>query len=197
MYQQGQIVEYINAGKSQRGMIIANNKCLQYSNVFQVVPFRFGFFPALEKRDIINRNCISKMVDCLPQQYLQTILKKRSGRKQKKHPLYNIGDIVFAELPEKGEHIQSGNRPVVVVSTPTKKGFCQIVPLSTKLKKQSLPTHLVLKKGDGNLRKASVVLGEAEMLTNINNFKFRIGTLNAEQITEVKNVIDAQYSIIA
>ena len=54
MYQQGQIVEYINAGKSQRGMIIANNKCLQYSNVFQVVPFRFGFFPALEKRDIIN-----------------------------------------------------------------------------------------------------------------------------------------------
>ena len=71
-------------------------------------------------------------------------------------------EIWQAELPAtKGSHVQSGCRPVVVVSNNMANMYSPVVtvvPLTTKLSKKHLPTHvLVLTSG---LRNVSLALCE-------------------------------------
>ena len=74
------------------------------------------------------------------------------------------GDIYTVELhAKKGSHIQNGVRPVIVVSSDQKnKGnIINITPLSSKIKRDDLYTHVVI---DGyGLKYPSVTLCEHTM----------------------------------
>lgn len=74
------------------------------------------------------------------------------------------GDIYTVQLhAKKGSHIQSGVRPVMVVSgnQKNKGNIINIVPLSSKVKRDDLHTHVVI---DGyGLKYPSVTLCEHAM----------------------------------
>lgn len=74
------------------------------------------------------------------------------------------GDIYYSDLGVFGGSCQSGMRPVIIVSndvanlhSPT----VTIVPLTSKIKKQNQPTHVLLKRRDTvGLNKLSMALCE-------------------------------------
>lgn len=81
----------------------------------------------------------------------------------RKNWIYRRGDIYFANLnPFRGSE-QGGTRPVLVLQNDTGNFFCPtliVAPLTTKVyKKQTLPSHFVLKHVKG-LGAESIVLLE-------------------------------------
>lgn len=74
--------------------------------------------------------------------------------------MFKKGDVVWAELPDGGMHIQKGRRPVLVLGSDAACKFSPVVtvaPLSSKLEKlNKVPTHVLL----ANLKRKSVVLTE-------------------------------------
>ena len=67
--------------------------------------------------------------------------------------MLHFGDIYYADLSQipYGLHIQSGKRPVIVISNDACNYFSKaitIVPLTSQLKKLNMPTHVMI-EGNG------------------------------------------------
>lgn len=67
-------------------------------------------------------------------------------------PLPRRYEIWFADLGDHyGTSVQSGNRPVLVISNDVGNQYSQtltVIPLTTKLKRMDMPTHIVLTEAD-------------------------------------------------
>ena len=94
-------------------------------------------------------------------------------------------DVWYADLPGfPGSHVQFGMRPVVVISNDAANQHSPvvtIVPLTSKIKPNSLPTHTIIRaKG---LQVPSVALCEQLMTVDRRRLVNRIGTVQnrAEQ----------------
>ncbi len=74
------------------------------------------------------------------------------------------GDIYFAQIPNGTLHEQAGNRPVVIIQNNVGNKFSPttiVAPLTSKQKKNSLPTHFLIRANSENgLRTDSVALLE-------------------------------------
>lgn len=98
------------------------------------------------------------------------------------------GDVFFADLSGEGS-LQTGLRPVIVVSNDTGNYFSSVVtvvPLTSK-KKKELPTHTTLHPNAINgLNKISIAL--AEQITTISQDYLvrKIGCLNNKEINNVR-----------
>lgn len=98
------------------------------------------------------------------------------------------GDVFFADLSGEGS-LQTGLRPVIVVSNDTGNYFSSVVtvvPLTSK-KKKELPTHTTLYPNAINgLNKISIAL--AEQITTIpqDYLVRKIGCLNNKEINNVR-----------
>lgn len=88
-------------------------------------------------------------------------------------------DIWFAELPLKeGSHVQGGRRPVVVVSNDLANKYSPVVsviPLTSRLGKRDLPTHVSL-YFDG-LTSRSLALCEQVTTVDKRLLTWRIGSV--------------------
>lgn len=87
-------------------------------------------------------------------------------------------DIYIATLSNQGGSIQWGTRPVVIVSNDKNNEFSPnvtIVPLSSKISKRRLPTHVLI-RGHG-LSSEALFLGEQIMLIDKGQLKKKIGNL--------------------
>lgn len=109
-------------------------------------------------------------------------------------------DICFARLPlREGSHIQGGCRPVVVISNNIANKYSpivSIVPLTSKLKKRPLPTHVTL-FAEG-LACASTAL--CEQMTTIDKSQLirRIGTVSAPKDRAALNrALAVQFGMMA
>lgn len=107
-----------------------------------------------------------------------TKLKKRE---------YKLGDIIWVNL--KGEsHIQRGIRPAVIVQNNVGNKFSptiQIVPLTSKLTKAGLPTHVRIPANVGGLSKDSIAQCEGQRPINKTEIKGYIGKLPAQYIAKL------------
>lgn len=78
------------------------------------------------------------------------------------------GDIYMAELPDdEGGSLQSGTRPVIIVSNNLANKHSPVVtviPLTSQLSKKKLPTHTIV--DECGLDKKSIVLAEQIMSIN-------------------------------
>ena len=67
-------------------------------------------------------------------------------------PLPRRYEIWFADLGDHyGTSVQSGNRPVLVISNDVGNQYSQtltVIPLTTKLKRMDMPTHIILTEED-------------------------------------------------
>ena len=95
--------------------------------------------------------------------------------------MLHFGDIYYADLSQvmRGNHIQTGRRPVIVVSNDICNYFSwaiTIVPLTSRLKRPDIPTHVMIKE-DG-LKCLSMAL--CEQITTVDK------DLLTEKICSVK-----------
>lgn len=108
-----------------------------------------------------------------------------------KHWIYRRGDIYLANLnPFKGSE-QGGTRPVLVLQNDDGNFYCStliVAPLSTKLKKLNLPTHVLLHQVRG-LRASSIV--ELEQIRTIDKQRIMdyIGRVSQKQMEDVDQAI--------
>lgn len=99
---------------------------------------------------------------------------------------YKKYDVVYGEFPTMNdESIQAGYRPAVVIQNDIGNKFSPtllVIPLSSKLKRLNMPTHVVIKNDDSNgLSRDSVLL--AEQATTISKKKVKkIGSINNREV---------------
>ena len=93
------------------------------------------------------------------------------------------GDIFSLYLHTNSGSVQSGRRPVIIISNNTGNRFSKtiIVCSITSADKKSLPTHLDIST-NGGLKKPSIVLCEQILTVNKSDLKQYIGTVTDKRI---------------
>jgi len=101
----------------------------------------------------------------------------------KRNDTYKIGDIVWARF--KGEnHIQKGVRPAVIIQNDVGNRYSptiQVVPMTSKMTKVDLPTHVIIPANVGRLKKESIAQCEGQRPIN----KTDIGRLPDEYMAKI------------
>lgn len=109
-----------------------------------------------------------------------------------------IGDIFFADLnPVKGCE-QDGIRPVLIVQNDIGNRYSPTVigiPITTSIKKTSLPTHIPIYSSITDIPKDSIILVEQIRTLDKSRLKAKIGRLDRETMNKVKNAIKRNLSI--
>ena len=93
------------------------------------------------------------------------------------------GDIYYFDFGENRGSIQSGNRPVLVLQADnfnTKAPTIIVAAITTVIKKQYLPSHVVL-PDDTGLKQPSMVLIEQIRAVNKSDLTTKVGSLHDEQ----------------
>lgn len=107
------------------------------------------------------------------------------------------GEIYYAELSGTVGSEQGGIRPVLIIqndvgnrNSPT----TIIAPLTTKLGKAVLPTHIIIGKTCGLLEKSIVLL---EQIRTVDKCRLRdyVGTVESETMKEVDACIEVSFGI--
>ena len=97
------------------------------------------------------------------------------------------GDIYWAELPVlENSKIQSGWRPVLVTSNKFATENAEVIqymPLTTKIKREDLPVHVVIEPSF--LPKKSMIMAEQEGLIDKYRLKEKIGTLSEYDMARI------------
>lgn len=107
------------------------------------------------------------------------------------------GDIFYASLsPIKGSE-QDGYRPVVVIQNNLGNKYSPtiiIAPLTEVIKKETLPTHIIIPK-TGYLKYDSMIL--LEQIRTIDRCRLRsyLGKLSSSQLQEIDNALIKTLSI--
>lgn len=109
-------------------------------------------------------------------------------------------DIWLADLPTvPGSHVQSGMRPVIVVSNDTANQYSpliSIVPLTSALKCADIPTHTVIHSRF--LRFPSMALCEQIMTIDKTQLKDRIGAIEClHERLAVRHCMQVQLGLVA
>ena len=99
------------------------------------------------------------------------------------------GEIWWANLsPTQGTE-QSGIRPVLIVQTDRANAASPhtiAVPLTTKIRQKTLPSHVPLKAGDGGTTQDAVILCEQIRVIDKGRLRTRMGALTPGQMDEVE-----------
>ncbi len=106
------------------------------------------------------------------------------------------GEIWFAKLPT--DPPEKGKRPVVIVSVNARNNHPRassvlVVPLSTSVHKDEIPTHMVLEPGQTGLRER--VVAKAEDVSSIwkvevDSSRERLRTLTSYQVCELARMVE-------
>ena len=114
-------------------------------------------------------------------------------------------EIWFAELGNHyGTSVQSGNRPVLVITNDVSNRYSQtltVIPLTSKMKKLELPTHVVLTKDHCEMLRAeqmedSVLL--IEQITTIDRsalYSRFCRVISAEKKQEIERAVARQFDM--
>lgn len=109
------------------------------------------------------------------------------------------GDIYMARLraDEDGGSLQEGVRPILVISNDKcneHNPVITIVPLTSRLRKNPLPTHVLIK--ECGLVKPSIALAEQIMTLNKSRLGKRMGSIRATVYqTRVDRAIKVQLNV--
>lgn len=110
-----------------------------------------------------------------------------------------IGEIYMMEF-EGNEHVQAGKRPGIVFQNNLGNEYSPniiAIPLTSCLKKQQLPAHVVIRAEDAQLRKDSMALCENPVCVSKTRIGFYISSLNENDMKRVAKASILATSIIA
>src|SRR5664279_4997127 len=106
------------------------------------------------------------------------------------------GEIWFTKLPT--DPLEKGKRPVVIVSINARNNHPRastvlVVPLSTSVHKDEIPTHLLLEPGQTGLRERVVAKAEDVSVVwkrELDAARERLRTLSSTQICELARKVE-------
>ena len=108
-------------------------------------------------------------------------------------------DVYWVDLGQGNGSIQGGRRPCVIVSNDMANTFSpviQIAPITSKISKKNLPTHVSVKPDECGLSKDSTILLEQNMPINKTQILSYIGTITNEEIScKINQAIKIQMGI--
>lgn len=108
------------------------------------------------------------------------------------------GDIWFVELGcHPGTSVQDGCRPAFIMSNDTANlysGIVTVVPMTSKLKKSYLPTHVILTDECPALE-PSMVLGEQLTTVGKPALKSYVGRISSAKIHEIEKAVEAHLGL--
>ena len=122
------------------------------------------------------------------------------SRSEGEHPdrVPQRGDIWFVELGcHSGTSVQDGCRPAFIMSNDTANlhsGIVTVVPLTSKLKKSYLPTHVILADECPALE-PSMVLGEQLATVGKPALKSYVGRIGPAKIHEIEKAVEAHLGL--
>lgn len=112
--------------------------------------------------------------------------------KKNNEPIVMRGEVWCADLsPSKGSE-QGGMRPILVIQNNVGNRHAPttiVAPLTSKLTKHLLPTHIFVKQGEGGLRAESIVLLEQVRVIDKSRLLQKLGTLDSEKMAYVDKAI--------
>lgn len=110
-------------------------------------------------------------------------------------------EIWMADLGEKSGSVQSGRRPVLIVSNDKNNRYSSVVnimPMTTKMNKRNLPCHVELYNYERfGLNAPSTIM--VEQLTSIDkrNLLFKIGKIDDNKVlSEICRAMTAQFPVL-
>jgi len=100
------------------------------------------------------------------------------------------GEIWLADLnPTQGSE-QAGTRPVLIFQNDSINRFASTfltIPLTTNLRRATLPTSALLRRGEGGLAKDSVALCHQLRVLDTSRLKRRLGTVSKQTMSEIES----------
>lgn len=131
-------------------------------------------------------------------------MKKHNADYRRRDPsrtkdwVYRRGDIYLANLNPFTGSEQGGTRPVLVLQNNDGNIYCPtliIAPITTKLKKQNLPTHCCFETVRG-LSEPSMVSLEQIKTIDKSRIKQYLGKLTKEQMAEVEDACKTSLGMV-
>ena len=112
------------------------------------------------------------------------------------------GEIWMCDLSEKGGSIESGYRPVFILSNNTNNIFSptlNVIPITSRIKKRKLPIHVPLwKYACYGLYKPSLMLVEQVTTITADRLDTRLGEIcDRETLNQIFRAIQIQFPIVA
>ena len=102
------------------------------------------------------------------------------------------GEIWLAELnPIRGSE-QAGTRPVLILQNNSINRFTSTflaIPLTTNLRRASLPTCVLLPEGEGGLAKDSVALCHQLRVLDKSRLMRRVGSVSESMLTAINHCV--------
>lgn len=100
------------------------------------------------------------------------------------------GDIYMIDLSPVISSEQKGRRPCLVVSNNCENtSNITIVPLTAKIHKKTLPTHVRVSAGQFGLNKDSIILAESIRAVDKKRFEKKLGSVDKNTLLKVENAI--------
>ena len=108
------------------------------------------------------------------------------------------GDIYFAELnPVQGSE-QGGMRPVLVVQNDVGNNYSPttiVLPITSRLQKTKLPTHVALSRQESGLTRDSVVLAEQIRTIDKVRLQQKVACLDAITMNRINQAMEISMGI--
>lgn len=108
-----------------------------------------------------------------------------------------LGDIFYANLDPVVGSEQDGIRPVIIMQNNVGNKYSPtvvIIPITSKIVKHSLPTHVLLKETKG-LSKLSIALVEQIRTLDKKRLMNKITTISEKDLNEIKKAIKKNLNI--
>ena len=110
-------------------------------------------------------------------------------------------EIWMADLGDRGGSVQSGRRPVLIVSNDKNNVYSSVVnvmPMTTKMNKRNLPCHVELYNYERfGLNAPSTIMVEQLTILNKSNLIFKIGKINdPEVLNEIYKAMMIQFPVL-
>ena len=107
-------------------------------------------------------------------------------------PIVSRGEIYYAELSPVVGSEQGGLRPVLIIQNDVGNRNAPttiVAPITSKLGKTTLPTHINLKTNEGGLKTESIVLLEQIRVIDKQRLRCKMGQLGLDKMESIDNGI--------
>lgn len=110
-------------------------------------------------------------------------------------------EIWMADLGERSGSLQSGRRPVLVVSNDKNNRYSSVlnvIPMTTKMNKRNLPCHVEIHDYERfGLNAPSTIMVEQLTVVDKKDLMFRIGKINDDRILmEICDAMAVQFPVL-
>ena len=122
----------------------------------------------------------------------KTITKGVKRVKGKNEKVFARGDIYYCDLRADAGSVQRGYRPVVIIQNDTGNRFSPtliVTPITTIIKKEQLPTHVIMGKGFGLRNESMVLLEQIHTVDKLAQIGDYVGSISKAVMTKIDNAL--------